>query len=351
MPAMHPEVPAPSMPSPADAAGDSFTFDLPDGWADAGATGMRVVNLTLPEGGECYVTVLSSGGGGVGANVNRWRKQFSLEDLSDADIAALPTIPMLGGEAKRVRATGTYMGMRGEANEANYGLIGALLATPEDSIFVKLLGPEAMVQGQENTFDAFCASLARAEAPAPTTAAMPAGHPPVTGQAGEMPSGHPPVAGHDLVGGVTPESIGPGQLTYAVPATWGIGEERPIRYATYTTPDGQAECYITIMSGNAGGTEANINMWRSQLGQEDMNPIEMAALPKLNVLGSESPFVEIEGSYQSMQGEEIKEAKMFGTICSQEGNTIFVKMVGPKSSVEPEREAFRAFCESFKLGE
>lgn len=150
---------------------------------------------------------------------------------------------------------------------------------------------------------------------------------------------------------ITPESIAKDALTYTVPATWTKAEDRPIRFATFSTPDGKAECYITVLSGNAGGTEANINLWRGQLGQEPLSAIEIAALPTIQVLDRECPLVEIEGSYTSMDGEAVSEALLLGTICTLERDAAFVKMVGPKESVAPERDAFRAFCESLVLAD
>jgi hypothetical protein len=107
---------------------------------------------------ECYVTVLSGSGGGLEANVNRWRQQMGQPPMTAAEIAALPAIPMLGVEARLVRMAGSFTGMDGTTRTGSM-LLGAVCELGRHSVFVKMTGPMAEVGAQEAHFEAFCRSL------------------------------------------------------------------------------------------------------------------------------------------------------------------------------------------------
>ena len=58
--------------------GPRLVYATPKGWTDEGRSMMRDVNFSFGENGEgeCYVARLPGAGGGLSANVNRWRKQM-----------------------------------------------------------------------------------------------------------------------------------------------------------------------------------------------------------------------------------------------------------------------------------
>ncbi|MFN0075834.1 MAG: hypothetical protein ACKVY0_05115, partial [Prosthecobacter sp.] len=45
-------------------------------------------------------------------------------------------------------------------------------------------------------------------------------------------------------------------------------------------PNQEGECYISLMPGPAGGLEANVNRWRTQMGQTPYTADEIAKLAK-----------------------------------------------------------------------
>lgn len=146
-----------------------------------------------------------------------------------------------------------------------------------------------------------------------------------------------------------PEPAAESPLAWDAPETWERQPERAMRLATYTT--GGCECYITTLSGLAGGVAANINRWRRQMGQPPLSEEELAALPTLNVLGRETPFVTIAGAYTGMSGEERPGYLMYGMVCPLEGETVFAKMIGPEAQMRAEADRFAAFCESLRRQE
>ena len=68
----------------------------------------------------------------------------------------------------------------------------------------------------------------------------------------------------------------------------------------------------------------------------------------MRILGVDAPVVEVQGGYQGMNGEQVSDAELIGTVVPLDGRTLFVKLVGPRAVVAEERDAFLAFCKSLQ---
>ena len=114
-------------------------------------------------------------------------------------------------------------------------------------------------------------------------------------------------------------------------------------------PNQEGECYISLMPGPAGGLEANVNRWRTQMGQPPYTAEEIAALPKKPFFNRDASFVAFDGDFKGFGAEAAKNGyRMLGLIHSADQATIFVKLTGPKALVEQNAAAFDAFCQSIK---
>jgi hypothetical protein len=153
-------------PEESSAKGPVWSWASPAGWVARPASRFRVADFRLAndERVECYVTVLGGTGGGEWANIDRWRAQMGLGPRAIGESRALPTLPMLGGEATFVELSGAYEGMGGiRVDDAL--LIGAIRQLPGRTVFVKMTGPAASVEPERERFLAFCASLEELEQP------------------------------------------------------------------------------------------------------------------------------------------------------------------------------------------
>jgi hypothetical protein len=304
-------------------------WETPVGWAEAASSAMRIANFTLPSvpGAECYLTVLPGDGGGVLANVNRWRGQMSLEPIDQAALDALPRKPMLGGEAVFTVLDGTFGGMRGDQKSENYRMLGAAIVVDGFSYFVKLTGPADAIASEEANFDIFVGSLRKAAAPAPV----------------EAPAEAPTV---ELTKPSPESTAAAAAITWEGPATWTKAPDRMMRLVTYTV--GSSECYVAQLGGDGGGLAMNLNRWRGQMGQPDLSEEEIAALPKITMMGKEATLIDITGEFTGMANEQIAAARMLGAVSILDGQAVFVKMTGPDAEVNAERDNFIAFCQSLK---
>lgn len=137
-----------------------YGWTLPAGWSEIALTSMRAGNFRVDASPEidCYLTVIQGTGGGVAANVNRWRNQMAQPELDDAAIEALSRIDMLGQQGVLVEIEGDFTGMTG-AKKPGYRMLGAQCSLREETVFVKMTGPSQAVQAEKERFVAFCTSL------------------------------------------------------------------------------------------------------------------------------------------------------------------------------------------------
>lgn len=311
--------------------GGGYTWTVPAGWENKEPGMMRQANLTItgqPDV-ECYLTELSGSAGGLESNINRWQQQMEQPALTSDQIAALPKQPLLGGEASYVVIDGTFGGMSGTVMKENFRMYGLALVNDTMSYFVKMTGPKDILVAEEANFLAFAASLSKGTAAAPEAAPMPQA-------AADNPHG---------VADPTPEGgFNPANIQWTAPEGWEQAPEKMMRVVTYTV--GGVECYVTSLAGEAGGTVSNINRWANQMGQTPLDEAGIAALPKLSLLGQEVPLVEFAGDFVDMDGAPKPGYKLLGTLASASGTTIFIKLTGPASEVDAQKDKFIAFCAS-----
>ena len=300
-----------------------FAWSVPEGWTEAPSSQMRLVNL-VPGGdprAECYLTVLPGSGGGVEANVNRWRNQMSLEPLSSEEFAALPKKPLLGEEAVYVEFDGVYKGMSGDQNQPDFKMVGLILGVNDSGVFVKMYGPKDLIDRELAHFNVFCDSLKikQTEAPAQGSSEV-----------------------HNHSEGLV--------LQWTAPEDWKKSPDRPMRAVTYTMgTEGKTQCYVSVFPGNTGGLAANINRWAGQMGAATLDDAAIAALPAVTVLGQPAPLVEFAGHFtDTMNGTEIADGLLLGVVATHGDQSIFVKLVGPAAGVAAQKDEFIAFCESLR---
>ena len=107
-----------------------FEWVKPETWNEEEQSTMRVANFSFGENleGECYFTVLPGGGGGLVANVNRWRKQMNLADLSKEEVDSLANREFLFGQGKYIELEGDFKSVGSTEVRKNYKLAGIILS-------------------------------------------------------------------------------------------------------------------------------------------------------------------------------------------------------------------------------
>ena len=143
---------------------DLLAWTLPESWSEATTpdpSGMRTVDVRFGPNkeGECYVSLMAGPAGGLGANINRWRTQMGQTPYSAEELEKLEKKPFFGREADFVAFDGDYKAVGAPEPKKGYRLLGLIHSAPQATIFVKLIGPKALVEQNTAAFDAFCQSI------------------------------------------------------------------------------------------------------------------------------------------------------------------------------------------------
>jgi len=150
------------------AAGIRWT--APTGWKAEAARPMRAATYSIvPVAGdqgvaECVVNYFGPGqGGGVEANIERWRGQVQGPDGKPAP-AKIDKRTVRGVPVTVVDASGAYTGMGGPMMAASkpvpgYRLMGAIAEGPGGSVFFKLTGPAKTIAAQQKSFEQLLESI------------------------------------------------------------------------------------------------------------------------------------------------------------------------------------------------
>ena len=305
--------------NPEDRGTLPFIWDVPDGWAEVPPRSkLRVVDFRIDDdpAAECYLVAMRGDGGGLLANVNRWRQQLEQGPLAEANLVQLPKYKLLGSDAPFIEVSGDYTNMNAPVVKGAK-LLGLIHSLPEFTLFAKLTGPAAVVDAQRESFLEFCASLnvaTREQAPG-----KPAG-----GKAARGPVGD-----------------------WDVPSDWTMTAPKPMRQVNFQLKDG-GECYVTVLGGAGGGTLANVNRWLGQIGKPPLDAAGLAALPRITMLGREAQLVEGSGDFEGMGSASKANQGLLGAMVELPGRAVFVKMVGPAAVVQDQRDAFLAFAEALR---
>ncbi len=324
--------------SAGDPGGREWTWTTPEGWTEEPPAEMRKGSWKVPGSpdAECSLVVLPGAAGGLVENVNRWRKQMGLPPEEDAAVQNLPDGEILGRPAKEVVLDGAYAGMGGSAPLEHAKMVGLILELPMAALFLKMVGPADVIAQERAHFDALARSITWAPMASASSAPsdLPPGHPALPGGTGEMP----------------PAGEGDSGLHWDAPPSWLPQPAKPMREVTYVPKDtSDTECYVTVLNGDGGGLDMNLNRWRGQMGQPPLTSAEIQALPRLTANGMEGVLVTIDGSYtpgMGQGGEKIDPAEMLGFVLLRPDSAIFVKLTGPADVVKGQKPNFETFCRS-----
>lgn len=328
----------------------ALKFTTPNGWKELAATSMRLANFQVAGDprAECYLTLLGGDGGGMASNVNRWRAQMSLPAATASELDALPKSTFLGQEAAFVDLRGTWKGMSG-ANSANdWRLLGLVLVEPGGSAFLKMTGPDTVLEKERDAFLELARSIRiengideNAGDLQTALAAARAGQDPHAGMAITSPKPAPIATGAPINGSGVASTSG---LGWSVPSGWTRAPEKPSRLVTFYAGEEALECYVTVLPGDAGGALANVNRWRGQLELGPIDERELASAATLPMLGASATYVDFEAPKDS--GGSKAGTRMLAAALNTPQRSVFVKLMGPSDRVAAQRGAFEVFAGS-----
>lgn len=300
------ETPAPKPPPEPESTAEraprarpQLRYALPAGWQEGGGSAMSLVNFVIKtKDGEATVNITPLAGmmGREAAIVNMWRAQVGQPALSAAEVAAaFVPVEIAGGSGQLFEVLGTR-------EKEPLRIVTAFAHRGDDSWFYKLQGHETVVAAQKPAFIEFLKSVRIEDDPEAAKSAQPA-------------------------------------PKWTVPAGWeplAAGQMQRAKFAVPAQGEAKAEVSVSVFPSDTGGTLANVNRWRRQLGLGDT---DQAGL---------KDFVTPLGGSPAAQLVDLahENRRMLGAIVPRDGQWWFYKMLGDAPAVNAAREAFVGFAQS-----
>jgi hypothetical protein len=138
----------------------TIKYEKPEGWTDTGARGGIVTVLAsfrvADSGQSAEVTVLPLSGqtGGLLANINRWREQVGLGEITQAQFDRDPP-----RSVKVAELPGQYYDFTGPAGAAQKRMLLVTVKRGEQTWYFKMVGPAGVVGKNKSKFESFVQSV------------------------------------------------------------------------------------------------------------------------------------------------------------------------------------------------
>lgn len=297
------------------------TFETPDGWLQGRVGGMRKAAFRVEDGErkvEITVIDLAAQAGALLPNVNRWRQQVQLGEISPEELAKSTTAIQVAGKP------GQYVEILGpEDQEPKQAILGVVVIRDDKAWFVKLWGDAELALREKERFQDFAKSLDFR----------------TVAQSAEKT--HPPM------GPVSDRKPQASPLAYEMPEQWTEGQAGGMRKAAFRVNDGDQTAEITAidLSAAAGDPLANINRWRKQVQLEEVTQEELDKTKRMiEVLGTEGHYVELVGPE-----DQNRRVAILGVVAQHEGRAWFFKLSGDAELALREKERFENFVKSVKF--
>ena len=176
-----------------------------------------------------------------------------------------------------------------------------------------------------------------------------------------LPEGHPPITGGSTVKAPDPmDGRGASGIAWKTPAGWV--EETPsssMRRGQYRIPGpgGDAELAVFYFgAGQGGDATANAQRWAGQFTQPGGgDPLEAMKTQTVDVRGTKVLLVETTGTYVNTAmspadvGEKPNYALLGAVVPGPDANWFF-KMTGPQATVQAQRDGFLKLLQSIQKG-
>ncbi len=290
-----------------------ITWTLPPGWKEVppGQINLAAFNMPGVDGQEAQVTVaaLPLMAGRETEIVNLWRGQLGLSQL-DAEEAArqLHELPVNDEQGKLFELSGA------DPSKPDR-IITVMIHRPAASWFYKLQGDAAPVEAHRAAFLDFIKSVRLGESGAALSSPVPAA----------------PAA---------PAVPTSGVFAKAAPGSWTPLPAGQMQLAKFAVPEvrgATAQVSVSVFDTDTGGTLANVNRWRRQIG---LAPIAEGELPSVaQPLDPKLPGAVLVNLSRDNQ-------QVIGAIVPRGSRWFFYKLAGQAPAVAPQKDAFVRFATS-----
>lgn len=295
--------------SPA-AAPEEVIWKAPEDWKTEEVGQFLTAAYSMPGGGRVTVSKLGGDGGGLTANVNRWRGQVGMEPLPENEVAG-KRFDIAGSDKSLL-----LFNLVPEASEPDSdGILAAVLPLDSETWYFKFTAKAGEIEKGSDSFVDFLGSVR-------------------------------------LSGGeqTVEKKAGPPDLGFTVPEGWERSEGSAMRAASFSIPgpDGtSADVSVIPLPTGSGSVLDNVNRWR---GQVSLEPLDSADDPELGKKdeGPSGPYF-ISHMVSEKPILDGKNLAISAAILERPELTWFFKITGEADIVTANREKFEQFVKSAKI--
>lgn len=134
----------------------ALAWTVPEGWQERPGNGMRLASFGVGDV-ECTIIAFPGDAGGLESNLARWLRQLGIESTTDVLAkmsSATESVTTEGGGTAQLFDFTAVLPATATTN-----MLSALLPTDDQTVFVKLMGPRALLEAQKKSFRSLCQSL------------------------------------------------------------------------------------------------------------------------------------------------------------------------------------------------
>lgn len=291
------------------AARPRLTWTLPAGWQETepGRVNLAAFNIAGPGDTNAQVTVASLPllAGRETDVVNLWRGQLGLSQLEpDQAREQLKELSINDEKAKIFELTS------GNAEKPEK-IVTVMIHRANASWFYKLSGHAVAVEAQRATFVDFIKTIRESSAPEP-----------------------------GAIAAAPPAPATPASFAKSAPAGWKSlppGSMQAARFAVPEVNGATGLVSVSVFDSDTGGTPANVNRWRRQIGLDALSPeLVAAAVTPLDPRLPKAVLVDMTNQTQ----------QLIGAIVPHGAQWYFYKLTGNPAAVAAQKEAFVRFAAS-----
>ncbi|MCA9075006.1 MAG: hypothetical protein KDA93_08240 [Planctomycetaceae bacterium] len=136
-------------PSSGPTSSSALAFETPEGWETGKASTMRVASFAVTEGDQSLDISAMMAGGDELSNVNRWRGQVGLDNITQEQLDA---------SAKQLNVDGTTGRLFNLVGEEQT-IVAVMVPQGGQSWFFKMMGDPALAERELENFEAFVTSV------------------------------------------------------------------------------------------------------------------------------------------------------------------------------------------------
>jgi hypothetical protein len=319
-------------------------WTTPKQWQELAPTGIRVGNFLVPgkDDKKTEVTIMSFPGdvGGELANVNRWRNELGLTPVTEGEVSA-QTVEVDAAKAKLY-----------DFSSAQARTLVASLPRQGSTWFFKIRGDKEVVTQNAEVFQGFLKSIRFEDKGLDQASSSTDSHVHAEGEnhipASEAKDPHAGVAGASPVN-VKPSDAGNAdEPKWNVPPNWTAKAPGMMVLKSFgVSHEGKdAIVSISVFPGDVGGTFANVNRWRGQMGLGPIDESELAtSISSVDVgNGVKGTLVDFNGT----DAKTGKAARLVAISVPHADSTWFYKLLGDDGTVGHEKEAFIKFVQNVR---